>query len=76
MLHQLLSHPLNSGRQEVLSLEEILAEGSSQHTGERRGNRLQVRWRPVLGRRLVVALNAHIKCTQQSDVTLIIVTCG
>ncbi|XP_063224309.1 ankyrin repeat and BTB/POZ domain-containing protein 2 [Bacillus rossius redtenbacheri] len=43
VLHKLLSHPLNSTNKEVLSLEEILAEGASQLTADRRqGSRLQV----------------------------------
>nr|CAD7400182.1 unnamed protein product [Timema poppensis] len=45
ILHKLLSHPLNTNNnKEVLSLEEILAEGANQLTADRRqgGNRLQV----------------------------------
>nr|CAD7258854.1 unnamed protein product [Timema shepardi] len=45
ILHKLLSHPLNTNNnKEVLSLEEILAEGANQLTTDRRqgGNRLQV----------------------------------
>ncbi|XP_021925814.1 ankyrin repeat and BTB/POZ domain-containing protein 2 isoform X2 [Zootermopsis nevadensis] len=42
-LHKLLAHPHNTNNKEVLSLEEILAEGaSSQLTADRRVNRLQV----------------------------------
>lgn len=42
-LHKLLSNPLNSTNKEVLSLEEILAEGANQMTADRRqGGRLQV----------------------------------
>lgn len=42
-LHKLLAHPHNTNNKEVLSLEEILAEGaSSQQTADRRVNRLQV----------------------------------
>ena len=42
-LHKLLAHPHNTNNKEVLSLEEILAEGaSSQLTADRRGSRLQV----------------------------------
>ncbi|CAH0383362.1 unnamed protein product [Bemisia tabaci] len=42
VLHKLLSHPLNSNIKEVLSLEEILAEGLNQLTNDRRaGIRLQ-----------------------------------
>ena len=38
VLHKLLSHPVNSGNSnaEILSLEEILAEGASQPTSDRR----------------------------------------
>lgn len=45
-LHKLLAHAHNSNNnKEVLSLEEILAEGAnSQLTTDRRGSRLQVRW--------------------------------
>ncbi|GIX80809.1 hypothetical protein CEXT_653521 [Caerostris extrusa] len=42
MLHLLLSHPVHKNSKEVLSLEEILAEGASQLTCDRRPNRLQV----------------------------------
>ncbi|XP_069675380.1 ankyrin repeat and BTB/POZ domain-containing protein 2 isoform X2 [Periplaneta americana] len=43
ILHNLLSHPHNTNNKEVLSLEEILAEGaSSQLTADRRGSRHQV----------------------------------
>jgi hypothetical protein len=42
-LHKLLAHPHNANNKEVLSLEEILAEGaSSQLTADCRGSRLQV----------------------------------
>ena len=41
--HKLLSHPVNgNSNAEVLSLEEILAEGASQLTSERRNPRSQV----------------------------------
>ena len=44
VLHKLLSHPLNPNTKEVLSLEEILAEGANQLTADRRtGSRLQVK---------------------------------
>nr|CAD7404068.1 unnamed protein product [Timema cristinae] len=49
ILHKLLSHPLNTNNnKEVLSLEEILAEGANQLTADRRqgGNRLQVTCSP------------------------------
>lgn len=42
ILHQLLTHPLSHYNKEVLSLEEILAEGVSQLTSDRRTARLQV----------------------------------
>ncbi|XP_042902345.1 ankyrin repeat and BTB/POZ domain-containing protein 2 [Parasteatoda tepidariorum] len=42
MLHLLLSHPVTKSNKDVLSLEEILAEGASQLTCDRRTNRLQV----------------------------------
>lgn len=43
VLHKLLSHPVNgNSNAEVLSLEEILAEGASQLTSERRNPRSQV----------------------------------
>jgi hypothetical protein len=43
-LHKLLAHPHNTNNKEVLSLEEILAEGAnSQLTTDCRSNRLQVR---------------------------------
>lgn len=43
VLRKLLSHPLNPNTKEVLSLEEILAEGANQLTADRRtGSRLQV----------------------------------
>jgi ankyrin repeat/BTB/POZ domain-containing protein 2 len=43
VLHKLLSHPLNgSPKKEMLSLEEILAEGSNNSTGDRRAARLLV----------------------------------
>ncbi|KAK7874233.1 hypothetical protein R5R35_006272 [Gryllus longicercus] len=42
ILHKLLSHPLNTNNKEVLSLEEILAEGASQLTADRRGGRMQM----------------------------------
>jgi hypothetical protein len=44
ILHKLLSHPLNgSSKKEMLSLEEILAEGSSNPSNDRmRGTRLMV----------------------------------
>ncbi|RZF40742.1 hypothetical protein LSTR_LSTR013412 [Laodelphax striatellus] len=42
VLHALLSHPLNPSTKEVLSLEEILAEGANQLTADRRtSSRLQ-----------------------------------
>lgn len=41
ILHQLLTHPLSHYNKEVLSLEEILAEGVSQLTSDRRAARLQ-----------------------------------
>ncbi|XP_075213305.1 ankyrin repeat and BTB/POZ domain-containing protein 2 [Lycorma delicatula] len=42
VLRKLLSHPLNPNTKEVLSLEEILAEGANQLTADRRtGARLQ-----------------------------------
>ncbi|XP_049777406.1 ankyrin repeat and BTB/POZ domain-containing protein 2 isoform X2 [Schistocerca cancellata] len=42
-LHKLLSHPLDANNKEVLSLEEILAEGANQLTADRRQcGRLQV----------------------------------
>jgi hypothetical protein len=42
VLHKLLSHPLSPNTKEVLSLEEILAEGANQLTADRRpGNRLR-----------------------------------
>uniref|UniRef100_A0A1B6DL13 BTB domain-containing protein n=4 Tax=Clastoptera arizonana TaxID=38151 RepID=A0A1B6DL13_9HEMI len=42
VLHKLLSHPLNPNTKEVLSLEEILAEGANQLTADRKaGSRLQ-----------------------------------
>ncbi|GFR09253.1 hypothetical protein TNCT_96831 [Trichonephila clavata] len=42
MLHLLLSHPVAKSSKEVLSLEEILAEGATQLTCDRRPSRLQV----------------------------------
>ncbi|KAF8792334.1 ankyrin repeat and BTB/POZ domain-containing protein 2-like [Argiope bruennichi] len=42
MLHLLLSHPVAKSSKDVLSLEEILAEGASNLTCDRRANRLQV----------------------------------
>lgn len=42
MLHLLLSHPITKSNKDVLSLEEILAEGASQLTCDRRTSRLQV----------------------------------
>ncbi|XP_054719249.1 ankyrin repeat and BTB/POZ domain-containing protein 2-like [Uloborus diversus] len=42
MLHLLLSHPMTKSSKDVLSLEEILAEGASQLTCDRRTSRLQV----------------------------------
>jgi len=42
ILHQLLTHPLSHNSKEILSLEEILAEGASQLTNDRRPTRLQV----------------------------------
>ena len=42
VLHKLLSNPLNSNTKEVLSLEEILAEGNNQLTAERRPGGRQV----------------------------------
>lgn len=45
-LHKLLSHPVNgNSNAEVLSLEEILAEGASHQTSDRRPARSQVRQR-------------------------------
>lgn len=42
VLHKLLSHPLSPNTKEVLSLEEILAEGANQLTADRRaGSRLR-----------------------------------
>ncbi|XP_022255677.1 LOW QUALITY PROTEIN: ankyrin repeat and BTB/POZ domain-containing protein 2-like [Limulus polyphemus] len=42
ILHKLLSHPISNSSKEVLSLEEILAEGANQLTSERRPARLQI----------------------------------
>ncbi|XP_076362217.1 ankyrin repeat and BTB/POZ domain-containing protein 2-like [Tachypleus tridentatus] len=42
ILHKLLSHPISSSSKEMLSLEEILAEGANQLTNERRPARLQI----------------------------------
>lgn len=43
VLHKLLSHPVNgNSNAEVLSLEEILAEGASHLTSDRRPTRSQV----------------------------------
>ncbi|XP_076304276.1 ankyrin repeat and BTB/POZ domain-containing protein 2-like isoform X2 [Tachypleus tridentatus] len=42
ILHKLLSHPISNSSKEMLSLEEILAEGANQLTSERRPARLQI----------------------------------
>ncbi|XP_064480369.1 ankyrin repeat and BTB/POZ domain-containing protein 2-like [Ornithodoros turicata] len=42
VLHRLLSHPLAGDTRDMLSLEEILAEGANQMTSDRRAARLKV----------------------------------
>lgn len=42
ILHKLLSHPMAKSNKDVLSLEEILAEGASQLTSDKRTTKLQI----------------------------------
>ncbi|CAA9999757.1 unnamed protein product [Nesidiocoris tenuis] len=63
VLHKLLSHPLNPNTKEVLSLEEILAEGAG--TADRRvGPGTRTANDP--GNQLVKLSKAQIKCLQEA----------
>ncbi|BET01837.1 BTB/POZ domain [Nesidiocoris tenuis] len=63
VLHKLLSHPLNPNTKEVLSLEEILAEGAD--TADRRvGPGTRTANDP--GNQLVKLSKAQIKCLQEA----------
>lgn len=74
-LHQLLSHPLNfsakRGEKEVLSLEEILAEGSAgaspqQQTVDGRGNRREGK-EPVFNKAQTKALQEAMYHSAESN---------
>ncbi|XP_015588276.1 ankyrin repeat and BTB/POZ domain-containing protein 2 isoform X2 [Cephus cinctus] len=72
-LHQLLSHPLNfsakRGEKEILSLEEILAEGNStgqQLTAEGRGNRREGK-EPVFSKAQAKALQEAMYHSAESN---------
>ncbi|XP_014278294.1 ankyrin repeat and BTB/POZ domain-containing protein 2 [Halyomorpha halys] len=64
VLHKLLSHPLNSNTKEVLSLEEILAEGNNQLTAERRSGGRQPG--ESNSSQLLKLSKAQIKCLQEA----------
>ncbi|XP_073997606.1 ankyrin repeat and BTB/POZ domain-containing protein 2 [Rhodnius prolixus] len=64
VLHKLLSHPLNANTKEVLSLEEILAEGASQLTAERRSAGRQPG--ETNSSQLLKLSKAQIKCLQEA----------
>ncbi|KAF6198807.1 hypothetical protein GE061_006830, partial [Apolygus lucorum] len=63
VLHKLLSHPLNPNTKEVLSLEEILAEGTG--TTERRGA-VGARGPSESGNQLLKLSKPQIKCLHEA----------
>ncbi|KAL1122546.1 hypothetical protein AAG570_002876 [Ranatra chinensis] len=65
VLHKLLSHPLNPNTKEVLSLEEILAEGANQLTAERRTAVSRQPGETNSGQLLKLS-KAQIKCLQEA----------